>query len=311
MEEISEQQLHRIIEIAQLYYKGNKTQQEIAHELNISRPLVSNLLLKARELDIVRIDIKDPYSDNEALINYLKEKYHIKGGSVVSNINDYSLFERVFIKHAVRLISELLIGAKHIGIGWGYIIDRIISRIPSETNVSPEAVFVPLVGSINSSGREFHTNELVRKIAETTSCKSLFLNAPPFPLNQEEHNAYINTSDYQMIASEYNQLDLAIITISSFPTVPDMASANRLQDYPNKDEIAGELLSYYYLKSGEFVDSPTDFAIRIPFNSLKKAKAVLAIISNTASISAVQGLLKSGIVTHIVLEERIVNELNE
>ena len=46
-----------LVEIAVMYYLEDKTQTEIAKEMFMSRPKVSRLLKKARELDIVDIKI--------------------------------------------------------------------------------------------------------------------------------------------------------------------------------------------------------------------------------------------------------------
>lgn len=54
---MKEKELLRLIEISKLYYDQNKTQAEIARIMDISRPLVSNLLNKARKEGVVKIDI--------------------------------------------------------------------------------------------------------------------------------------------------------------------------------------------------------------------------------------------------------------
>lgn len=52
-----EKKIERMVNVARLYYEQNKTQNEIAKELGISRPLVSILLTEARTCGIVTISI--------------------------------------------------------------------------------------------------------------------------------------------------------------------------------------------------------------------------------------------------------------
>ena len=52
-----EKKIERMVNVARLYYEQNKTQNEIAKELGISRPLVSIMLTEARTCGIVTISI--------------------------------------------------------------------------------------------------------------------------------------------------------------------------------------------------------------------------------------------------------------
>lgn len=49
---MKEKELYRLIHVAQLYYEENKTQSEIARDLDISRPAVSYLLTKAEKPEL-------------------------------------------------------------------------------------------------------------------------------------------------------------------------------------------------------------------------------------------------------------------
>lgn len=51
------------IEVAELYYQLNYSQQQISEHLKISRPTVSRLLQYAREKGYVQIKIADPFVD--------------------------------------------------------------------------------------------------------------------------------------------------------------------------------------------------------------------------------------------------------
>lgn len=62
------ERLHKILEVAKMYYIENLTQSEIAKELNLSRPSISKMLNEAKESGIVTININSPFSDNELLL---------------------------------------------------------------------------------------------------------------------------------------------------------------------------------------------------------------------------------------------------
>jgi len=57
---IRQDRLQRLTYVARCYYEQVRTQNEIASELGVSRPLVSRMLREARRLGIVEIRINDP-----------------------------------------------------------------------------------------------------------------------------------------------------------------------------------------------------------------------------------------------------------
>ena len=62
-----------LVQIARLYYQDNKSQQEIADEIGVSRSLVALYLKRARDRGIVSFDIRNPQDNFEYLESYLVE----------------------------------------------------------------------------------------------------------------------------------------------------------------------------------------------------------------------------------------------
>ena len=59
---ITEEGTEPLMTAAVMYYEQSASQQEIADRMGISRPSVSRLLQRARDLGIVRIEIVPPAS---------------------------------------------------------------------------------------------------------------------------------------------------------------------------------------------------------------------------------------------------------
>ena len=311
--QIDNASLQRIVEIAKLYYKEGKTQEQIAKKLDISRPLVSTLLARARELDIVQIEIKSPFSvneNNEKLLHQLQEKYHLEGGIIIPNIKDDYIKNKMLVEQAGELLFTLLGESRHIGIGWGVALDEAIGSMPEFNLPAAERFICPLMGNLNSSSRAYHTNELVRRISLKCDATPLYLNAPVFPLNLQEQMLYSNTENYRAIKSEWENLDLIVLALSSYPTVPDLASAYRLSGTNYAGKIVGEMLSYYYCDNGQFVMGENDYSIRVQLDQLKKVKTVVAICQFNIQPIAVEGALKSGLINHIILDEGVAEKIS-
>ena len=60
-------QLSTLAQIANMYYKDNLSQQEIANQLGVSRSLIATCLRRARDQQLVRVEIADPRDDTAHL----------------------------------------------------------------------------------------------------------------------------------------------------------------------------------------------------------------------------------------------------
>ena len=76
---IDEEKVKLILKICNLYYFEELTQQEISKRLGISRPHVSRLLKLAREVGIVNISLKDPYSQEQKFEKKTRRPFQDRG----------------------------------------------------------------------------------------------------------------------------------------------------------------------------------------------------------------------------------------
>ena len=56
-----------LVQVAIKYFKGILSQQEIANQLGVSRSLMANYLQRARNQQVLRIEIADPRVDSAHL----------------------------------------------------------------------------------------------------------------------------------------------------------------------------------------------------------------------------------------------------
>ena len=81
--------------IAELYYQYDLSQPEIAKRLSISRPWVSKLLKRAKEMGIIKIEITTSSASIISLEETLKMKYGLTSAKIVKNINDSNILEKI------------------------------------------------------------------------------------------------------------------------------------------------------------------------------------------------------------------------
>ncbi len=63
-----------LVQVANLYYNENLSQQKIADRVGVSRSLIAQYLQRARETGVVKIHISDPDNACENLTSSLKKE---------------------------------------------------------------------------------------------------------------------------------------------------------------------------------------------------------------------------------------------
>ena len=306
---LSDREIRRLVEVAEMYYEGNLTQNDIARRLGVSRPLVSKLLAQAREQGIVNIQIKSPLVNNYFLLDELTGRFGIQGGAVVPEGGNDALTEKQVLTGAVSFLRSPLAGARSVGIGWGGTVDGFIGRLEEHKPGGCHGQACPLIGTAGFPMRGYHPNELVRVFSEQTGFTPNYLMAPSFPSSEQEMELFRNTENYAGVSALWAALEVAVVAIGTHPAVPDQATALRFGARLTERRAVGSILSYFFDLAGTFVEGENDLAIRIPLDQLRRVPQVVAIASSETSLAALAGALRSGLITHLITDEHLAREL--
>lgn len=301
----------KLVEISRLYYERNLTQAEIAKRMDISRPAVSKLLSEARIRGIVRIEIKSPLMSDDTLLRELSEVYSLKGGLVVpSGSADEKLITQLLISQSSLYFEKLIFDVRRVGLGWGDTMGRLVDGLKNITHNPQKAGYVcPVIGSAPNDIKWYQTNELARIFAEKTGFSSYYLHAPAFPVSLKNKKLFENTLEYQEISKLWKQLDIVILGIGTYPSVPDQATAARFGDLLRSKKAVGMIATYYFDRDGNIIKSKDDIVIRIPLEDLKHVDKVFVIGGGEKKINSIRGTLKTGLVTHLITDDRTAQSL--
>ena len=303
----------KLVEISRLYYERNLTQAEIAQRMNISRPAVSKLLSEARIRGIVKIEIKSPLMSDELLLGDLKEVYGLQGRLVVpSGSADDKLLTTLLISQATLYFEKLLPGAKKIGLGWGDTLGFFVDELRKQTMTNlTDGVVCPIIGSAPNDIKWYQTNELARSFAEKTGYTPYYLHAPAFPVSLKNKKLFEDTIEYKEISKFWHDLDVVMLGIGTYPSVPDQATAARFGNLLREKKAVGMLATYYFDGDGNLLKSKDDIVIRIPLDDLRRADKVIVIGGGVKKINAIRGTLKTGLVTHAITDDKTAQSLIE
>ena len=301
----------RLVDIARLYYEKDYTQAEIAKAVGVSRPVVSRLLSEARKRGIVRIQVRSPLDEDHELLGELVRTFGIRGGLIVpTGHSDEAVNGGLMVSQAALFVQRLLPEVRRLGIGWGETVRDVIAQVEGQDHQDGATRSVcPVIGSAPSAMQWFQTNELTRLLAEKLRADPFYLHAPAFPVSQGDRAMFTGTLEYRQVSDLWAELDLVLLGIGTYPTVPDYATAARFGDRLKQQKAVGVLATYYFDATGHIIDSPHDYAVRIPLEDLRGAKQVVVVTGSAKKTQAVHGGLMTGLISHLVTDEGTAREL--
>jgi deoxyribonucleoside regulator len=301
----------RLVEIARLYYEKDLTQAEIAKAVGVSRPVVSRLLSEARQRGIVRIEVRSPLDEDHELLGELIRTFGIRGGLIVpTGTSDEAVDRSLMLSQAALYVQRIMPGVRRLGIGWGETVRDVIALMEDQDEQAGAGRSVcPVIGSAPSAMQWFQTNELTRILAEKLHAEPYYLHSPAFPVSEGDRALFTGTVEYRQVCDLWKALDLVLLGIGTYPTVPDYATAARFGDRLKQQKAVGVLATYYFDVTGTVIDSPHDYAVRIPLEDLRNAGQVVVVTSGTKKALAVHGGLMTGLISHLVTDEGTAREL--
>jgi len=297
--------INKLIEVAKKYYFDGMTQNQIAKELNLSRPMISKYLAEAKELGIVNITIKSPLEGDNFVIDLLKERYGITGGTLIPNTGQASLSEGLIVRSAAQFFLRTLRANIHVGVSWGNLISSIVELISKQYDEEPiEGEVSSLIGNSNTANKNYHTDSLCRSVSAITGLKPNYVHAPALVESHEDYNLLTRTDSYNKIYNHWNDLDVAIFHIDNYPSVPDLATASRFGTTLTTKKAVGHLLTYYFDVNGNFIHEENDLVVRIPLDLLKKIKVRIGVCNGNIKADTLKGALSTGLITHLFCSEK-------
>lgn len=300
--------IRRLVDVARLYYEQDENQNEIAARYGISRPMVSRLLKEAKAMGIVTVRVRMPGEADgtgEGLMERLRLSFGIRGGAAVKDGDTDQSTNRAVAEAALWYLESLR--RNRLGIGWGHIIGDLVSWVERQNRqVSIGAHICPLIGNGGVGLKNYHSNELVRVLAEHSGAEPEFLYSPACALTEQELKLTRELENYHEVRRAWEDLDVALVNIGNFPSTPDFASGARFGDLLVKQKAVGRILNYYIDISGQVIHSDMDYAIQIPLELLEKVGCVVGICSANTRPEALCGALCSGFISHLIAPEHVI-----
>jgi DNA-binding transcriptional regulator LsrR (DeoR family) len=301
-------QIATLVQVANLYYKEDLSQREIAAKLGVSRSLIALYLQKAREQQIVRIEIVDPQNTWTNLALELRNRAQIDDVVVVPHGHmSAELTRRAIAAAAAGYLEDHVRDGDVLGLGWGRTTSRMVELLaPTQPR---DIVVVPLLGeSIYTTGAYTQMNQLVMQTAQNFGGQPHFLLAPVMVGSRTLHSLLLEDAAIQPVVQMWDELTLVCFGIGALPPMPGMVVYLGEENVSAFREQAavGDVCAHYFTATGEFID--TDIAerlIAVSVRQLRKARTRVAVASGIERAEAVAGALRTGLVSTLIVDAQL------
>jgi len=305
-----------ITRIAWLYYKEKLTQQDISARVNISRQKVQRFLEKARDLEIVRFQIKNPCANLLSIESELIEKYSLKDSVVVPYLSDGdSLLRRSFAKAGASYLERII--SQHnnsiVGLGWGnttaYLADYFDS-LPIKTKVE----VVSLIGNLMTNVA-MNPYIIAEKIANKLDAPFYNIWAPAITQSKERAEIFKSEPWINCVLQKASKANIILFSVGE---VSPSASLFKM-GYLSSDELkrlrekgaVGDILSRFFNAQGDLVDDEIhERVISVPIDKLRDTdKIVIGIAGGPLKLNAIQGALNGKYINVLITDEETAQKL--
>lgn len=293
------------MQIAKLYYIEQKTQQEIADMLFLSRSNVSRLLKICIEKQIVEFYINETTASGEDIASKLKEKFGLEKILIAPMQKDEESTQRALGQMVANYMRKTVTSGMKLGVSTGSVLHYTANSLTNIPNIYVDVV--QLVGSLHTKYDEFDGAEIAKEIA-TAFNGDAYIARVPYKVNSSDlKNMLVNEKNIKIHFAK--QIDMAFIAVESIKNSVDyLKKAGAIADEElhllEREGAVCDVCGIHFNKYGSCCARQlSDKVIGIGYDRLKNIPKVMGISNSTKNADAMNACLKSGILNAIAISE--------
>ena len=302
-----------LIDVAQMYYFENMSQQQIADVLHMSRSNVSLLLKSSLENNIIEIRINDTASRAHDLAAQIKQKYHLKSVSIAKS---YHLPEQN-VESVARLTAHCLKNILSNGMLLGYTNDMFCYHIADKLNFEDYQKInsIQMMGGINNYISSAGGQELAGRFQKKLNGTSYILQAPLMLKTNTLKQQLLLEPMISQTFKKYNEINVAVLSIEK-PNLflslhPDDAIYSKA-DLLQLSELGAicRFCGRYLDKNGDPCNAGINERIMaIGLDALEKIDTTIGVSANISNAPSVISCLKSGYINTLIIDETLARKI--
>ncbi len=297
-----------LAEVATKYYDQNKSQQDIADELGITRSAVSRLLTEARERGIVEIIVHYPWRTSADLERALMEMFPLKAARVLIRGNKaYDEMVTGLGVLAAQYFTNTMKSNDIVGISWGSGLYQTIRALRPASY--PDAEVVQLVGAVGTERSSAMGPLLAPLLANQLGAPCRYLHAPLLTESEAGRAALLHDRSIRETLDVAARAAVALVGIGT--TAPERYNPAR-HGYVSLAELediraaggVGLIVGEHYDIDGNVLDiSINRRVVGISPENLKRIPTIIGVGGDAIKGEAILGALRGKWVNVLITDE--------
>lgn len=305
-EDLSRDEFERLARIAHRYYVDGRTQEEIAREHGLSRPTVQRLLERARWSGVVAIHVQAPPWLNLDLEDRLRETFGLADAIVAQRRPDPQSQREVVARAAAGYLERRLRDGTIVAVGHG----RDAGEVPRffRPRHRLDCEFVSAMGGSPRVEAPTNPNEICHALAAASGGRARSLYAPAYVEDPGVRETFLRQEAIAGALAAAGSADVALVGIGSVDDGCTMVRSGCLSPAEiarlREQGAVGDILGNYVDLAGRVIASPhSQRLVALSLVDLRRIDTVVAVASEAEKPLAILGVLRSGAVDVLVVDE--------
>lgn len=303
-----------LVEIAVMYYLENKTQTEISKELFMSRPKVSRLLQKARDLNIVDIKINFDSDDINRVAKQIQHRFGVENVVIVKTLSTESETIKEIGKAAANELKYHLKDGSNIGMSWGRTVKAMVDAFKPKN--LKDIKIVELFGAVEYTDESQEFLSIGYEFSQKVNGSFYSLPSPLYINDTKTRNILLENP---IIKNTLNMIDACDFLVTSIGVVNSQLPQRIWDahvDPKSREELLelgaqGYLCAHFFDNHGHFINhSINDNIIGIKTESIRKNKIIL-MAGGLTKRQAIYSILKGGYINTIISDDKTLKKILE
>ena len=305
---------HRLLyRIAQAYYLEGQTQQQIGQRFGLSRPKVSRLLQRARDVRVVSITLVPPPGGTAELERELERRYGLEEVVLVS-VSDVDDPNRVALElgpAAAECLLRCVEPNSILGLAWGRTILAMVEALSGQ--FVPGLTVAQLSGGLGPVGALEHSTELARLAAQRLGAELRLLPAPGIVSSPEAARALRADTQISEALRVAALADVAVVGLGVLTPESVLLRSGTIltgEDLAALEEAGavGDIILRYLDARGEpLALALNDRIVGVTLDQLARVPRVIGVAGGTNKRRIVHAALEAGLL-HVLVTDQATAE---
>lgn len=287
--------------VASMYYEGEKSQNEIADELGLSRVKVYRLLKEAREEQVVKIVINWPIEQDHELEQQLTRTFNLNTALVLkpNSPEDVSPIRRLG-QMTARYLELILEDGMTLSVCLGRSTYEVIQAV--RPGFRAHVNVVQAMGSIPFAIQDMDSSALARQLAEKLGGQVLYLSSPLMANTPQEASVIRRQRLIEHTLNASRSADILLVGIGSLN--PDISRYVQAQVIPadrlsalSDEGAVGDIGGQFFNLTGSIHPCLyNQCMIGLTLEEMKQIPNTIAVAMGWYKAKAILGGLRTGVI---------------